>query len=112
MSCDQAGGDWGQNEGKFLNGVKESGMACHGNRAYYLVGATGTCNGGSPFEDADTNDCGAFPPLPGVTTMDGKAWGGISREDIVFGFVPFFSFSLILSRLSIYEPQTNRGSST
>lgn len=87
MSCDQAGGDWGQNEGKFLDGVKDSGMVCHDGRAYYLVGATGSCHGGSPFEDSDTKDCGAFPPLPGVKDMDGKLWGGISREDIVFGYV-------------------------
>lgn len=97
MSCDQAGGDWGQNEGKFLDGVKELGMACHDGHAYYLVGATGSYQGGSPFKDVDTNDYGAFPPLPGVITMDGKAWGGISGEDIIFGFVILFPFSPISS---------------
>ncbi|KAL2204874.1 hypothetical protein CC79DRAFT_922150 [Sarocladium strictum] len=90
MSCDDAGGDWGQNEGKFLSGVKDSGMACHGGRAYYLVGAKGSCHGGSPFEDPDTNDCDPFSALPGVTSMDGKSWGGISREDIVFGSINTF----------------------
>jgi len=107
MSCDGAGGDWGQNEGKFLSGVKDSGMACHGGRAYYLVGAKGSCHGGSPFEDPDTNDRDPFSALPGVTSMDGKAWGGISREDIVFGFVLLLS-SLILICWSVCRQETDR----
>ncbi|KFZ12066.1 hypothetical protein V501_04388 [Pseudogymnoascus sp. VKM F-4519 (FW-2642)] len=64
------------------------------NRVYYLVAAIGdaqdcSCesNCGSGGKGCLEND---FKVPPGVTTLDGIRWGGVTKEDIIIGSVATF----------------------
>ena len=77
----------------------EDGLAsyvCYNGGLYYLLGVTTgagdslNCNGGS---DGTAISClpNTLPVLPGVDKLDGKAWGGVIKDDFVAGYV--FEFS-------------------
>lgn len=62
---------------------------CYNGKLYYLVAA-----GDGPNQDCDGGDGMAiscrgltFGTLSGVPTMDGKAWAGITKEDIAIGAI-------------------------
>ena len=43
------------------------------------------CNGGEDIAVSCTPN--TLPVLPGVDKLDGKAWGGVIRDDFVAGYV-------------------------
>ncbi|KAM0329547.1 hypothetical protein ACHAQA_004856 [Verticillium albo-atrum] len=92
LSCGDADGGWGsQKDDKFLAGnVKGSVKVCFEDRAYYLVGASGDCHGGTPFDDPDTKNCEPFAGLPGADTLGGDKWGKLNRDDFVIGSLNTF----------------------
>ena len=66
---------------------------CYDGGLYYLVGATG--GAGDSLDCGDSGGDGTavactdntLPVMPGVDQLDGKAWGGVLRDDLVAGAV-------------------------
>lgn len=72
----------------------EDGIAsyvCYNGGLYYLLGVTTgagdslNCNGGEDIAVSCMPN--TLPVLPGVDKLDGKAWGGVIRDDFVAGYV-------------------------
>jgi hypothetical protein len=58
---------------------------CHNDKMYYLIAAKGDTR--SCWWDGHVNVCtdNAFTLPPGLTSLDGRAWGKLTKEDFVHG---------------------------
>jgi hypothetical protein len=57
--------------------------ACVGNKQYYVAGVSGTSR------SCDSNGCvdSSFALVPGLSSLDGKNWGGVTLNHIITGYV-------------------------
>lgn len=63
--------------------IQQRTKVCHEGRLYFLTGAIEPgrrCN-------YATEICDPFDELPGMSGLDGKEWGGLTKEDFVIGYV-------------------------
>ena len=94
--------------------IAASSGVCYNNQAYYLFNvAGGPCN---DLKERETGP-GILPcpnkvlsELPGVGTMDGTAWGGVTRDDLAIRYIPSLPLLLPLPitphpHLLLHEPK-------
>ena len=78
--------------------VQDKTRVCVDGNSYFLVGASEpnrNCK-----KDGDIGGvCDPFKELPGMSQLDGRQWGGVTKEDIVIGYVP----SLILPQTLLFQ---------
>jgi hypothetical protein len=67
----------------------EISYSCYENRGYFLVGAKsgqwGRVCAAAEVHTIDPCHLQTFSGLNGLATLDGKAWGGITHEEIIIG---------------------------
>ena len=93
MDCATAA-KWGSDEHEEIHltiGVAAKTGMCLNDRVYYLVGATGKLDCQTPDVACSNVD---FSMLPGTDKLDGTKWGGITRGDIIQGYVRFITKSM------------------
>jgi hypothetical protein len=57
--------------------------ACVGNKQYYIAGISGTSRSCDSFLCSDNS----FALVPGLSSLDGKNWGGVTLNHIITGYV-------------------------
>ena len=81
------------------NQVGEETYVCVDNTLYYLLSATGKshdCIIGIGAESCTNNE---FSTPPGLTSLDGKAYGGVTKDELVNGYVA------VIQRVMSYLPE-------
>jgi hypothetical protein len=84
----------------------DASYTCYENKLYYLLSPTG------PAQNCDTVPCGIstctdnlFSLPSGVKALDGTAYGGVTRDIFIIGYV-LFALPLFPLKLTRFLPQT------
>ena len=73
------------------SGIASETYSCVNGNAYYLVTASGPVTSGGGIVSPLPTSYNTFSVLPGLDSIDGKNWGGISRDDLIAAYVDCIS---------------------